>query len=293
MLTANADAERPEPESGDEQLFLNEDGSLATWLEAVPVHTRLRTFAWRTSIGLLVTCVVWLAQYGNGDLDTVRGLLGLLPLAIGFAFGKRAYQGSATVRRYSCIPVKLCPPQRFRKAFWWWLWGTVIAGLIWWVQPAYAQFGDYWWYAWPGLPFFIVGIGLYLLKSEAVLTAAAKKAKVYFDNLEQQSALQRQATRSKVIDALFESALVRYPFAALCLYGTYYFATAPNISNGGWFATGTAITAAVLARELSKALLFLALVGAIVWALVAGMSALPVSAAIIIGALIIADAQKK
>lgn len=293
MSIENAAEESSELETELKQSFPNEDGSPSTWLEVVPLPTRQRAFAWRAALGLLVTGMVWVAQYGNGDLDLVHGLLGLLPFAVGLAFGKRAYWRNTTVRRFATVQVKYSQAQRFRRAFLWWLWGSVIAGLIWWVQPETAHFSEYWWYAWPALPVFIVGLGLYLLKGEAIRTPAATKAKVHFNNLEQQATLERQARWSKAADGFFESALVRYPLAALCLYGAYYFATAPNMNNGGWFAAGATIAAAVLARELSKALLFLALGGAIIWALIAGLSALPVSAAIIIGALIIADAQKK
>ena len=85
---------------------------------------------------------------------------------------------------------------------------------------------------------------------------------------------------------------MRYPLAGLFLYGAYYFGTS-DVKNGGWYSAGALVLAAISARELSRWLLFMAFAGAIIWALVAGISALPVSAAIIVGALIIASAIKK
>ncbi|KVV57087.1 hypothetical protein WT27_24280 [Burkholderia territorii] len=279
-------------QSGREATFANEDGTPATWLHVIPEQDRRRAFAWRAGIGFAIAFGLWGFQYSNGVLDWTRGWFGIVPIAVGLAFAWRAYK-KATVRRFSTIHVLFTGTQRIKRALKWWCSAIGVAALIWWVQPEGAKFADYWWYAWPALPVFIVGTGLYLLNGDAVLTPAATKAKVHIDNLEQQAKLDRRASQSASTDAFFESPLVRYPLAGLFLYGAYYFGTAPDVKSGGWYSVGAILLAAIFARELSRWLLFIAFMGAIIWALVAGISALPVSAAIVVGALIIASANKR
>ncbi|WP_162633982.1 MULTISPECIES: hypothetical protein [Paraburkholderia] len=214
-----------------------------------------------------------------------HGWFGIVPISIGLALGFRAYRKS-TVRQFSTVHVRNTELQRFKRARRWWYWAIAAASLIWWLQPEGAQFTDYWWYAWPALPFVVVGLGLYLRKGDAVLTPAATKAKAHYDSLQ-------QARRSASADVFFESPFLRYPLAALSLYGAYYFGTVSGYKHSGWGAAAAIMLAAMLARELSIWLLFIALFGGIAWAAIAGISALPTSAAIVIGALIIASAIKK
>jgi hypothetical protein len=292
MLLTQQTADGAANQNGAEPTFANDDGTPTTWLQAIPERDRRTAFAWRAGAGLAIAFGLWALQYSNGVLDLTRGWFGIVPIAIGFAFAQRAYR-KAAIRRFSTVRVLFTRTQRIKRALKWWCAAIGIAALIWWVQPDGARFADYWWYAWPTLPVFIVGIGLYLLKGDAVLTPAATKAKVHLDSLEQQAKLERTARQSAMANAFFETPLVRYPLAALCLYGAYCLGTAPDIKNGGWFAAAAIVAACFLARELSRWLLFIAFGGAVIWAIVAGISALPVSAAIVVGALIIADAIKK
>ena len=278
--------------SGNEAAFANEDGTPATWLQVIPELKRRKAFAWRACIGLAIAFALWWLQYTNGLLDLSHGWFGIVPISIGLAIASRAYRKS-TVRRFSTVRVRYTGTQRVKRAGMWWCWATAVAALIWWVQPEGARFTDYWWYAWPALPFLLVGIGLYLLKGDAVLSPAATKAKVHCDSMQQQAKLERRAKQSASADAFFQLALVRYPLAGLFLYGAYYFGAVSGVKNSGWLALAAIVLAAILAKELSRWILFLAFAGAIIWAVVAGISALPVSAAIIVGALIIASAIKK
>ena len=271
--------------SGAEAAFANEDGSPATWLHVIPGLNRRKAFAWHVGVGLAVAIAIWGLQYSNAVLDLSRGWFGIVPISVGLALGSRAYRKS-TVRQFSTVRVRYTEPQRFKRALKWWYLTITVVALIWWVQPEGAVFADYWWYGWPALPFFVIGVGLYLHKNDAVLSPAAAKAKVHYESLQ-------LAKQSASANAFFELALVRYPLAALCLYGAYYFGAASDIKNSGWFATAAIVLAAFLAKELSRWVLFIAFAGAIIWAVVAGISALPVSAAIIVGALIIANAIKK
>lgn len=273
---------------GGELAFTNEDGTPATWLEVVPERTRRRTFAWRASLGLVLAFTLWGIQYNNGVLDFAHGWFGILPICFGLALGSLVYRDSDTVRRYTAAPVRYSARERFYRALWWWVLGVVIATLIWWVQPEQARFSDYWWYAWPSLPFVVVGLGLYMRKGGEVLSPAAKKAKTYFNMLDAQASESESS-----FGEFLNLPLVRYPIAALLLYGTYYFGVESTDKNAGWEAAACLLIAGVCARELSKWILGIAFFGAVAWAVISGISALPVSAAIIFGALIIASAMKK
>jgi hypothetical protein len=46
-----------------------------------------------------------------------------------------------------------------------------------------VSFTTYWWYAWPSIPLFLVGFGLYRLRRDRVLTPAARQAQAHFEAL--------------------------------------------------------------------------------------------------------------
>ncbi|GCB02949.1 hypothetical protein PSUB009319_05800 [Ralstonia sp. SET104] len=282
-------------ETGQEQegkpVFTSEDGTPATWLEVPPERTRRKALAWRAGIGLMLAIILWGLQLNDGVLDIAHGWVGAVPFAIGLAWGLLAYRnGVDAVRRYTTVRVNYTVRERFYRALPWWVTSIAITGLVWWVQLEHAQFTEYWWYAWPMLPFFLVGIGLFRLRASDELSPSAKKAKTYFNMLAEQT--REQSGRSSLDDFL-EKPAVRYALAALLLYGAYYFAVEFQARNSGWIALGAFVGAGALAHELSKWLFGLALIGVIIWAFIAGISALPVSAALIIGALIIASAMQK
>jgi len=80
---------------------------------------------------------------------------------------------------------------------------------------------------------------------------------------------------------------VRYPLALLMLWGAWYILdTKPD---SWWLAAFVALAAAFFAREVSLVLIVVGLG----YLLIQGIASLPVSAAIIVGAIIIASAIKK
>ncbi|WP_454752275.1 hypothetical protein [Cupriavidus necator] len=273
---------------GPDVAFTNEDGTPATWLEVIPERDRRRAFAWRAGIGFFVAFILWGLQYGNGALDLAWGWVGLMPIAVGLAMGSLAYRDSTPVRRYTTVRAPYTDPERFYRAFKWWFWPAASVIVFWWVQFEAGSIAKSWWLASLALPFFLVGVYRFRAKEGMALSPAAIKAKVYFDMLEQ-----RADEQPSLIDKFWQTPFARYPVAALFLYGAYYFGVESVDKDSGWLAIAAIVVAGILARELSKWLLWLALVGAITWAVIAGISALPVSAAIIVGALIIASAMKK
>lgn len=269
---------------------LNPDGSQATWLEAVSEPKRRKAFIWRAGVGTGIALLIWSLQFASGTLFSSVALWGLIPLAIGLLSAYSTYQ-AAEVRRYSTTTNARTRKQRLRRAGPWWAIGFVSIGLVWWIQFEKGNFQQAWWYVWPLLLFFIVGLGLYRLSREIVLTADAAAAQAHFEKLAQQPST--TPTEPTAFDRFVERPFVHYPLAAALLAGAYYFAFESQEKSSGWVALGCLSLAGLAAHEAAKWLLGLSLIGVLIWAIVAGISILPVSAAIIIGALIIAGSLKR
>jgi hypothetical protein len=277
-------------EIGSTSEFMNSDGTPATWLDVLSPAARRKAFAWRFAIGTLLAAGLWAVQIANGAFDLDRVWIGLVPLGVGTLFGYLAHQ-VGEVRRYSMARVRYSHAQRLNRAWKYWAVGSVVLALAWGYQLARDQFAEYWWYAWPVAVPFLVGTGLYLLRGELTLTPAAAKAKSYFDALQQRA--KEAGANPGALDRLLSSRWVRYPGAAVLLYGAYYFGFVDTGKKAGMAALSCLVLAGLCAYEASIAVLVVALVIAIGWALFAGISALPVSAAIVIGALIIASALRR
>lgn len=267
----------------------SDDNASARWLEAIPASKRREAFLWRAGAGLLVSIAVWTMQF-VGSTNVSFGVLGVgsVPALIGCLFGWLAYQKDS-VRHYATRRIEYSRRRRLAILAVWWLVGAAVVAVIWQAQPQGEPFAAYWWEAWPATPLFVIGFCLYLVRHTTVLSPGANEA------MKRDAAAKRsvQAARSAATDKQLESPFVRYPAAALALYGAYYFATQANVRHGGWFASAAIVIAAALARELTGALILAAIVGGAVWAVAGMLAGVPTGAAIIIGALIISNSNKK
>ncbi len=276
-----------------EQAFPNEDGTPATWLEVIPERTRRKAFAWRAGIGLIFTVALWTLVGMNGTLDVSAVLFCMLPLGFGLLFGGLKYL-KRDVRRYSVAYVSYTPRERLKRASKWWLCGVVLLAVAWGSLIAQGLFAQQWWYASPVVLIFLVGLGLYRLKGEVTLTPAAAKAKAaQQEHLERERKAQAVDPPPPAPNTGEDSPLIRYPLAVVFAYGAYYLGAEATIKHAGWYSAACIFAALCFARELTGFVLVLAVVGGIVWVVIAGIAALPVSLAIIVGALIIASASKK
>lgn len=281
----------PSVSPADESTFRNPDGTLATWLEPVPLANRRRAFAKWFGGGLLLALALWGSQYSNGVLGQDYFLVGLAPLALGALFGVWGYR-QVDVRRYSTTRVQYTTKQRLRRAALYWALSIGMFAVIWSIQLGHEQFDGYWGYAWPALIPLVVGTGLYLRRGEVTLTAAATEAKAALEAQDKALAETRQAGPT-AFDNFVASPWFRYPCAVALCGVAYYFAAESPSKHSEWLAVAALVFAGICARELSRGLLYLGLVVGFAWLLVSGLAALPVSAAIIIGALIIASAVQK
>ena len=283
------------PESGQ---FTNEDGTPATWLEVIPIEARRKAFLWRAGIGAAASAAL-IAVLAWGNTPLIEGLYGIAwALGLGVLFGAFAYRRKE-VRRYSLQMSMYSNQQRLRRAAPWWAWGGAILALVWLLQIADGNFAEQWWYPWPVLAFFLVGLGLYRLKAETTLTPAAARAKIYFDrpqhsaspSTEPAEPAQWEKDLDKIVKHVDDSPWLRFPLACACVAGAVYFGS-QEYRHAWMLVVAFALFAVVLARELVTWAIGAAIVGAIGWAIFTGLSTLPISAAIIIGAFIIASAMK-
>lgn len=259
----------------------------ATWLEPQPLRSRVLAFLWRFGLGFGISAWLASAQVANN----VRGPEWLWTISIftfGLVMGVRAFQRHE-VRMYETTVVHYSMRERLKRAAKWFLPGIGMLAFIWGVQLSSDQFDDYWWYAWPALFPILVGMGLYLLRSERVLSGAGQYARAQEQAAKAQ---QRQAIGFR-FEGLLEAGPVRYAIAALCFYGAYFFAFESNDRRAGLAAVCAVIVGFVFAREIGLWILGLSIIVGIGWALFAGIAALPVSVAVVIGAVIIASAVGK
>ncbi|MCM2327720.1 MAG: hypothetical protein NDI88_07535 [Lysobacter sp.] len=172
---------------------------------------------------------------------------------------------------------------------------TLLASiLIWAVQYSSNQLRQYWTYVWPLWPAALFFAYMFFRESESrVLTPSAEQ---YLQLQKQAKQAQINAENSK-FDALMQHWWARYPLAVFLVWMAISAASKPEVKLGTWlFVIGAVVLAGVLAKELSRMLLG---VGALVLGIGAiylvfqGAAALPVGAAVIIGAIIIASAVRR
>lgn len=245
-----------------------------------PISKRARCI--KAAIPILVAIVIstmtWWVQYQNNAL--ARLWLYMIPiLALGLWLGLVLYK--ETEKKHVAFIYVYIPLKNRIKVASAITGGTLlICGLIWLIQYSNDQLRDYWWYAWL---IALMGFGLFtseLLKSRIkVLTSAGE---IEAKRLETQRQLKEDASRRRYAE-IENSWYVRYPVASLFVYGAWI---TEEKENQWWLSIGFLLMAAFFAREIS----LLVLVGVILYMLFQGIAALPVSVAVIIGAIIISNA---
>ena len=268
---------------------MDDAGAPATWLEPMGLSARRKGAAWRVGIGLALALGIWAVQLANDALDFSRSWVGLIPLCWCLALAIGTYR-TPHVRRYAKTTVVYSKRQRLKRAGKWWASGLIGLAIVWGSLLNNDHFATGWWLAAVTLPLFAVGVGLYLLKAETSLTPAAALAYKHFAEGHREPGAPPPPPSE--VERLLQAPLVRYGLAAALLYAAYYFVNLES-KNSGWAALSCVVFAAFCAHELSKWVLLFAGAGLAIWAVSAGIAALPVSAAIIIGALIIASALSR
>jgi hypothetical protein len=159
---------------------------------------------------------------------------------------------------------------------------TLLAcGLVWLMQYSEDQIRDYWWYVWP-----VVVIGFVCLASELlnarikVLTPAGELEEKRLETQRQVKEEESQRRYAEIVNRWY----IRYPIATFLVYVAWWFAEQKG--DQWWLSIGGLMMAAYFAREIS----LLVIIGVVLYMLFQGIAALPVSVAVIIGAIIISNA---
>lgn len=274
-----------------EVIDLSEDDTVS-WLEPLtPAFKKKRAFL---ALGIAVVLSAGLAwiQWRNDIPDPKAYAWGFVILAIG-AWRFRAWGQKETVRKFQTTEKVLTKRQRLVIAAPMLALGFGGTGLMFGMQ-----FGLEGIQTWPiGLVFLVIGLAGVLVyafnRKNTVLTERAAKLKAFYEAPPTPSA--EQLAKQSAIESKFEELVmlkvVRYPVAAGLLWLAYELADGEKPK---WVLIGAAVIGALFAAH--ELFLWLVIAGLVVGVLALGfnvMAALPVSVAVIIGALIIAGAIKK
>lgn len=256
-----------------------------SWLEPIPIAYRKRRAFLALGIGAALSASLWSLQLTEGVTDG-RLLFGLIPAAIGL-YRYVVWIRKESIRRYASVYVVYSKRERLTRAAPWVIIPLAGCGVVWSLQYSEERLEEYWWYVWPMWIIACVGIFRFLQGAETQLTPAAA---------EELAALQKaQAAQTPEWLALFEKVInmpwVRYPLAAVLIWFAYEWSQDPKVKMLP--IVGILVLAAFAAKELVLWSLGAGVVIGVVVLLVKGAAALPISVAIIIGALIIASAISK
>lgn len=273
------------------QQFMNEDGTPATWLEVRTPAKRRRSFLLFAVPGVALGCALWAAQLHAKGLTWSNWWVGALLAGGGLLVGFLAYLPLHS-RRFSEVLVRHTIRKRLKRSWGWLLAGGLMEGLFLWSAvrggPSSEGGAIFWVLAVMASPALIQGLRIFLMRDELVLTPAAGAAKSYFSP---DADKQRRAAASKPESPAQKR--LRYLAALVLGLVDLYLWSAQAFAHDHALAILCGIFALLCAGELVGALVVLSLGGLALWAVFAGVAALPVSAAIIIGAIIIASAVRR
>lgn len=268
-----------------EKRFANPDGSPATWREPYSSVVRWWRWAWRAGLGLLFSLLLLSISWGQ-EPDKSRSFtvaLAMTPLLMGVLQGYLAYL-SLERRRYAYEVARKPLEDRMLRVlsiasvgvsllvlFWGKAWqnGTLLTDWPW-GAPALALLG---WAAWESRA------------HRKRLTDAAQEAKAYFQE-SPAHVREQEAPWLSFVDNTFVEPVRRRFRRLACLASEFQEELQDKFSEliGKLFNLATHV-----AHAAAKFLLFLGLV-VVVGLLIEGLSRIPVSIAILVGAIIIAGA---
>jgi hypothetical protein len=248
----------------------------------IPSRIRIAKAAFPLVISVGLASWLWWLQYENNVLSQNWYIPAALPLA-GLWTAYRLYR--STERRelayeWEAIPFRV----RIKRGSL--IFGAVLllCGLAWSMQYSSDQLGTYWWYVWPvAIPGMIWATFELLRARKKVLVP---EAQLENERLGSEQKLREQAAAQHAAEQE-ERWYFRYPVAALMLFGAYWIVEKKE--QLWWVGLLLVVVAAFQARELS----LLIVAALVIYLLFQGPAALPVSIAIVVGAIIIANALRK
>ena len=283
-----------------DDVFVNPDGTRATWVEEIPKVRRRVIFSACAAPGVILTVWSWIEQASN-NAAFGQYLVALLPFAF-FAWLGYVFSAESLRRKYSVHTVSIPHRERLILASKWIAGGLLCGGFFLWNTFSLHTLGEQWWApTLATLIFCVPGIYHYLRKRQPVMTPEAIKAKSYYTALTKQLNAAKPA-KADVVERtalwVYERTFVRafgrrgarYVLAVAAFGLAGYLALNGTTKNESTWAVLAAVGGALLAWDALLWLIGAGILIALAIAVFSGMAALPVSVAVIIGALIIASA---
>ena len=268
-----------------------------TWLEDLsPAYRKRTSLLWLCACAALAGLLA-LAAWRAGTLQTADSLLIPGILAIG-CLGWRASRQPRLVRRYATEIVHLSFWSRLWTASPWLALGFGGVGIFAGMRLATQGFDEWGYFCAGFLPFGLIGLALIVFrKQKRQLTSEAAKLKAFYTAEDAKTKQASPASAASLafqekIDKVIKLRIVRYPIAAALVFASYAVAVS-DIKNTWFFAICLGIFALGAAADLALWLIGAAVMIALAYFGFHAVAALPVSIAIIIGALIIAGAVSK
>jgi hypothetical protein len=266
----------------------------ASWLHDLTRAERVRHASREGGLALVLCLCLGAIQWAEEVVNPVA-MFWTLVIALMGAWRVGHWTMCGPVRRYRSTTTVLTRAQRWRKAR-----PLLVTGLgappVIWVLQGLAGNGAlqaYWTVGLLFMPLALLGLLVFaFVRSETRLTPEAAAMKAHDARVEEQ---RKQALSGKV-DAFFGTLLnlpfVRYPLSVVLFWFAFHFPPDSRVGLRCFLILVVVGLAMWCAREIFKWILGIGLVVGLCWALFRGIAALPVSVAILIGALIIGSKGK-
>lgn len=272
------------------------DRTLASWKEPISIARKCgRLFLWL--LGFAVLLSLFVVNFQDGGMSLNLALLGALGFSI-LALGIIQFVTVREITKYRTELVKVPFLGRLREAILWLFAGFAFASMPIFELTFTSEIGNFWGVGLLSTCLLAYGSYLLLKPDRHLLTAAGRAAKETDEKLQAGlNSLPPQTShdtseKQPIADnwPFDERWWIRYPIA-LCVSWLGYFCAFEwthklNLIAAAflWF------IAAALAREVLLWTIGFGVLALVVWGLWAGIASLPISLAIVLGAMIIAFA---
>jgi hypothetical protein len=268
-----------------------ENDTAVSWSETIPLQVRRKRAIVRLAIATLLAAFFLYMGYSNGEFDNKS----LAWSAIIFGIGLILFWtnlNNTKIQRFATERIELSKMQRAKKAFPFWLLGYGGTFSIWGMQYRFDDLKENWHF---GLGFLIIALVGHFIYSNLKYENKPTLEAAQLQTAQAESIATEPVIPSEfemLLERLWERKLVRFP-ASFALYWSAYELSQSDYPKKWVFTAFLVIMGLGAAPEL---IVFVIGASVAIALLVFGfnvVASLPVSIAVIIGALIIASALKK
>lgn len=267
----------------------------ASWTEVVPLWYKLLRAGLAGGLAVAYCGPMLLVLIKNGADVDLKAAVGFFVVAVVGVWRCRYWLHLRERIRYATRTVPLPLSARFRKALPALLLGFGGFGAVVWLQSLENRLQEYWWY---GLPLLALGVGglmfVVLKRAETRLTDEAVKVQAALAYRPPRAEPTPPSKFEEFAERLLTVAWVRYLLAAAFFWGAYVANQSETTDKRQILLTVVLFGFGLwLSKEVALWVVGFALTVGMLALLFAGVTALPISVAVIVGALIIASAVRK